>query len=226
MELFGPGKKRFVKALGDLVREWKDLGGGGFTIKLNDELIPELHVMHVPVSFSLDVKTIMTAPITLIPKGEMNEKGRKIYQIMKGMECILEYEGFISKKPIFRVRPDLNSLNKYLGGCLSISSSLADRLNSDTKLLSLLKSVKPSDLKILLKSFDIPTFMPGDRVGMLMAEAEYYSDPSELTWIISLTTLIPVTIFFRRNILRNLEILRAVAYHVRNLYEEIIKEIK
>lgn len=224
MELFGPGKRRFVKALGDIVESWQDLGGKGILIRLKDDLVRELHVMHVPIGFSFDLKTIMTTSLTYIPREEMNEQNKKVYQIMKGLECILDYQGFLLKKPYFKTRPELHTLNKQLGGAIKIDNTLLDRLNQDQKLISLIKSLKPSDVRVMLKSFDVPTFMPGDKIGMLAAEVEYYNDPSEVTWLISISLLIPVTVFFARNVKKALNIIRHIAYHLNEVCSYILKQ--
>jgi len=220
MELFTRGSRSIVKALGDLVESFDDRMGRGCFVKLKDPLVNNLYITQVPIGFSFDVKTIMTTSLTLIPKKDMDERGKRIYQTMKGMECILEYSGILVKKPSFIQRPELATLNKMVSG-LSVSSTLRERLNDDQELISLIKSLKPSDVRVMLKSYDIPTFMPGDKVGMLMSEADYFNDPSEVTWVISLSAMLPASIFYKRNVMKAFNIVRIIAGHVNESFKNL-----
>jgi len=220
MELFTRGSRSIVKALGDLVESFDDRMGRGCFVKLKDPLVNNLYITQVPIGFSFDVKTIMTTSLTLIPKKDMDERGKRIYQTMKGMECILEYSGILVKKPSFIQRPELATLNKMVSG-LSVSSTLRERLNDDQELISLIKSLKPSDVRVMLKSYDIPTFMPGDKVGMLMSEADYFNDPGEVTWIISLSAMLPASIFYKRNVMKAFNIIRMIADHVNESFKSL-----
>ena len=219
MELFGTSIKRVVRALGNVVEEYKDVGRG-YVIKLRDPLVRELYLTQVPVGFSFDVKTIMSTAITLVPKEGMDEGGKRLYRLMKGMECVLEYRGFLPRRPVFVSRPELSSLRSMVSG-LEVSAALADRLNEDRELMSLVRSLKPSDIRVLLKSYELPTFMPGDRVGMLMTEADYYGDPGELTWIITMSVMLPATVFYGRNVRKSLEILRRIARHIDETFKRV-----
>lgn len=221
MELFTRGSRSVVKALGDLVESFDDRMGRGCFVKLKDPLIKNLYITQVPVGFSFDVKTIMTTSLTLVSKEDMDDKGKRIYQVMKGMECILEYSGVLIKKPFFTQRPELMTLGKMVNG-LSVNPTLRERLNSDQELLSLIRSLKPSDVRVLLKSYDVPTFMPGDRVGMLMNEADYFNDPSEVTWIISLSAMLPASIFYKRNVMKAFKIIKVIASHVSESFKDLL----
>jgi len=225
MEIFVRGSRSVVKALGDLVESFDDRMGRGCYVRLKDPLVNNLYITQVPIGFSFDVKTIMTTSLTLISKENMDKEGRRIYQTMKGMECVLEYSGFLTKKPMFVQRPELTTLSKMVKG-LSVDLTLIRKLNDDRELISLVKSLKPSDIRVLLKSYDIPTFAPGDKVSMLVTEADYFNDPGEVTWIISLTAMFHASIFYKRNIMKAFNILKIIASHIDSSFKQLLKGIK
>lgn len=220
LELFTRGPRSIVRALGDLVESFDYRGGRMCFIKLKDPLVNNLYITQVPIGFSFDMKTIMATSLTLISKENMNDEGKRIYQTMKGMECVLEYSGILAKKPSFVQRPELATLSKMVNG-LSVNSMLRERLNKDQELISLLKSLKPSDVRVSLKSYDLPMFMPGDKVGMLVSEANYFNDPGEVTWIISLSAMLPASIFYKRNVMKAFNIIKIIAKHVSESFKSL-----
>jgi len=212
-----------LRAIEDLVVDWRR-HQGQYILTLEDPVITTLYVSKVPMGFAFETKTVFSAPLTLVNKESMDSVKKQAYRELKRMEFDLHYKGIIRRTPVFVPRIDFEFLSKALGG-VTPRSDLIDKLNSDKELIDMVRSIKPSDIRARLKSMDVPTFMPGDKVAAAMVEANYYKDPGEITWIIIFTGYYPRTPGVSKKVRASFNALKRICDHVIRTYKEVLFEV-
>lgn len=214
-----------VRVFGDKVKEWKKVGGATQLIFHNSKF-SEMYVLRVPIPLSFDVKHVFIAITPVVSREKMNQEMKEAYKLLKGTEATLKYRGLFSRTPFFDHLPKLSQLKAYIPE-LEISNLVTARLNSDTELLKLIKDVKPGKINIELKS--IPEYMVfGGQAGdaRMQAEVYYYSDPTEITWITTLETMIIRGPKVRKSSGKILEILNRISQHLIDASSSIISKAK
>ncbi|RLE72583.1 MAG: hypothetical protein DRJ45_01615 [Thermoprotei archaeon] len=214
-----------VRVLKDKIAEWKSRGGILY-IKFKDSYFEDLYIRTQSISFSFDVKHIFTVPISIINRGDMNEKYVKLYRILKGMEAQLEYKGIINRKPFFINLSKLNRLKNFLPD-LKISNTLISILNNDKELLELIRKIKPGELTIGLKSmFDTFVYFSASPEAILHSEATYYKEPTEIMWLIMLSVMLIRGPSYKKSLSGIYKILNKISYYTREITRNISTELE
>jgi len=118
----------------------------------------------------------------------MNTALEDLYRKLKGMECLLEWEGLLPRKGVFKINPFLKELRLHIAD-LQISDELASILNRDEEVMRLVKRVNPDGLTIGLHSIpsEYPSLTESENF-LLSLVKEFYRKPTGITWLIALDT--------------------------------------
>jgi len=151
----------------------------------------ELHIRNLPIFIGFESKTELSCQLDVIPEGQMSEAAIEAYRRLVPMECELTYSGSIVKRPLFKPLRILERLRKDIPD-LTSDDSLIKKLSENVTLMKLISSVRPDDFVVMLQSFTIEgTAMAGGPEGLTKMMAEFYKNPTKMTWLISLTRMIP-----------------------------------
>jgi len=152
----------------------------------------ELHIRNLPIFIGFESKTELSCQLDIIPEGQMSEAVIEAYRRLVPMECELTYTGSFVKKPVLRPLRVLERLRKEIPE-LTNDDALIKRLSENETLMKLLLSVRPDDFVVMLQSFNVegPATSGGGPEGLTKMMAEFYKNPTKVTWLISLTRMIP-----------------------------------
>lgn len=173
-----------------------------------DSPFEEIHVASRPLGIGFEKKYLFVGRLTVVPRDSMDERGREMYRVLKGLECELEKRGTLRRRPVFVPRKRLARLRGRLPG-LTISSTLAERLNGDSELMETLKRLDPLEVTVGLKSIgDFPNVSLKEGQDPLEAiEAAFYEDPEEIVWEPLIAVMLTRIPGFRKRVL---EVVRAL----------------
>lgn len=195
-----------------LMKDWKRVEGGIYiTLREGLNIDHLLNIKELAGGVSMDVKDYLISGVSIIPRGAMRSEHVELYRKLKGLECTIRYGGLLRNRPIFVSRPALRLISDEI----KTSDYLVNKLNNDRELMRLIKYVKPSDLRVLLKSVD--EAMHGPEEDLLEAEREYYRDPREITWVIVLGAVFVRGLSYRKKIESAIGIIDRVAQHLKFL---------
>ena len=204
-----------------LLKRWHYVSGGGVYIELVEGLnIRELVNLREPAGgLSMDLKDYFIAGLQVLPREEMGEEGVKLYRRLKGLEAILEYRGLLRNKPVFVSRPALRRVSPSI----MVDDALANELNSDAELMRLIKWLKPSSFRVLLKS--VSEYLAREDRGLLEMEREYFEEPAEVTWVLVVSVILPRGLGFKKRVKGVIEMLDRAARHVLEVTSRVRMEV-
>lgn len=191
MQLRGKDKPFFekpfiVSVFNRYVKDWKNIGG---LIYVTPKEIPFNYLVFQrrPVGF-FETAWRISAFHEAFGGKDMNKGLEDLYRTLKGMECELKWESFLPRRGCFKINPFLKELRLRVAD-LQISDELANLLNEDKDVMSLVKRINPDGLTVGLHS--IPSECPslaeaGDFLVSLVEE--FYRKPAGITWLIVLDT--------------------------------------
>jgi len=203
-----------IRCLKDKIAEWDYVGG---VIRV------------LPKEASFDVLTLRTSrplaalfermetlecAVKIASEKDMNEKARKLYQRLKGMECEFTQTGVLQKKLLFTFLPQPPNVK--------MDDRLIKMLSSDQDFLSMIRGVNPDELSISLyyrAPFDVYTRPSKEKV--LAAMAEYYQNPKEIAWVITASKVIPRFANYGKVVIKIYKLLEYISQKVRRVTEEV-----
>lgn len=200
-----------VKVLSAFLTKWNPTIGGTLVYP-KDTLFEEMLIKTVPVGLGFENATEFSCSVNVVPEEEMDEKKREIYRRLKGMECELEYEGTISKKPRFKPSESLSKLTRFVPSLL-ISNDLVNTLHNEGKLISLIRTVRPDELKFSLISVTQADFaeIATSSEGMLSSMARFYNEPKRIVWVFKLKKMITKGPKYSRDVIGAFNIVRSAS---------------
>jgi len=184
-----------VKALKERVLKWERARGGVVIIKPASKNFTSLEISHIPIGFfGFERKTQITCTIDAVSESEMNEQWSKVYRHLKRLECELAWKG-IPRRPIFINSKSLEPLALSLPG-FQINPELTKILNLNKDIISLIKTIRPDDVRIQLLS--TPQKIIGEnRTSNLSEETQpldvilkFYQSPEKITWLVTITKML------------------------------------
>ncbi len=209
------GKPLLVIALEQLglLEKWRYVSGGGIYVELREGFHVKSFVnLREPAGgLSMDMKDHFIAGLQVLSRKEMREEGVKLYRRLKGLEATLEYKGILRNKPVFISRPVL----KLISPSIVVNEALVDKLNGDERLIRLIKQIKPSAFRIVLKS--VNEYLASQDRNLLEMEREYFEEPSEVAWILVVSAILPRGPGYKKKVLGIVEMLDRAARHVMDI---------
>ncbi|MBO3802720.1 MAG: hypothetical protein JTT11_02400 [Candidatus Brockarchaeota archaeon] len=179
-----------VRCIPEYIVDWTK-AGGFIQIKTKDVPFKELNVRNIPIFIGFEQKTEFSCQLDVLAEDQMTESSAEAYRRLKGMECELTYTGSLVKKPAFKPMRLLDRLRKEIPE-LASDDTLMRRLSANETLMRLLSSVRPDDFVIMLQSFTPEgAAAAGSPEGITKVMAEFYKKPTRMTWLLSLTRMIP-----------------------------------
>jgi len=179
-----------VRCIPEFIADWKK-SGGHVMLETKDVPFKELHIRNLPIFIGFESKTEFSCQLDVIPEGQMSEAAIEAYRRLVPMECELKYTGSFVKKPLFRPLHVLDRMRKEIPE-LTDDDALIKELSGNETLMKLLSAVRPDDFVVMLQSFTIEeTAMGGSPESLTKMMAEFYRNPTKMTWLISLTRMIP-----------------------------------
>ncbi|NHV98412.1 MAG: hypothetical protein HA496_02055 [Thaumarchaeota archaeon] len=168
------------------VKDWRIIGG---LIYVTPKEIPcnYLIFQRRPAGF-FDTAWRISVLHDALGGSSMNTALEDLYRKLKGMECLLEWEGLLPRKGVFKINPFLKELRLHIAD-LQISDELASILNRDEEVMRLVKRVNPDGLTIGLHSIpsEYPSLTESENF-LLSLVKEFYRKPTGITWLIALDT--------------------------------------
>lgn len=179
-----------VRCIPEYIVDWSK-SGGFVLIKTKDVPFKELNVRNIPIFIGFEQKTEFSCQLDVVTEDQMSESSAEAYRRLKGMECELTYTGSLIKKPAFKPMRLLERLRKEIPE-LATNDELIKKLSRNDTLMRLLSSVRPDDFVIMLQSFTPEgVAAAGSPEGITKVMAEFYRKPTRMTWMLSLTRMIP-----------------------------------
>jgi hypothetical protein len=159
-------------------------------IKTKDAPFKELHMRNLPIFIGFESKTEFSCQLDMVPEGQMSESMTEAYRRLMRMECELTYTGTLVKKPVFRPLRLLEKLRKDIPELMS-DDTLMKRIGENRTIMALLSSVRPDDFVVMLQSFTTEgAAAAGSPDGLTKIMADFYANPTKMTWMLSLTKMI------------------------------------
>ena len=159
-------------------------------IKTKDAPFKELHMRNLPIFIGFESKTEFSCQLDMVPEGQMSESTTEAYRRLMRMECELTYTGTLVKKPVFRSLRLLEKLRKDIPELIS-DDTLMKGIGENKTIMALLSSVRPDDFVIMLQSFTTEgAAAAGSPDGLTKIMADFYANPTRMTWMLSLTKMI------------------------------------
>lgn len=118
--------------------------------------------------------------VPLITPEQMKSEHKQAYQRFKNMECQLSWEGFPRRRPVFKVHATLEFLSKHISS-IQKDNRVVAALNSNSKVLDLVKMVRPDDMTVSLYSLHAPAENTDEFVKSVRKS---YENPDRIVWII------------------------------------------
>lgn len=159
------------------IKEWRIVQGVVFA-ESRDATFSNLLFVPKPAGL-LDVIWYITAIYEPMGKRAMDEKAKRLYRMMKPMECELEVKGYLRKSMSFKPYRSLDEHNDVITDS-EISDQLSRILNEDEGIMRLLGSVEPASMTVRLQS--VPTDF------QLISNSR--SHASNITWTVTLSKIL------------------------------------
>jgi len=174
-----------VRVISEFVKDWRRIRGGGLIVELKGTKFPKLVVTETLMIPALEYKTQYSCVLQVVSPSEINEKAVKAYRKLKQMECELMYRGIFRKKPLFIPINESKVLKKRIKGYF-YDDTLIREIEGNGRLLELIQSIKPDEIKIPLVSIDVKKYShrASDlrKINIFDAMTEFYENPKEITW--------------------------------------------
>lgn len=179
-----------VYYLKDRIKKWGALGDS-VVIVPKSASFDELHVRRVFIQWGFgEFKWQFTSFVNVVSEGGMNEKAIRLYRTLKDLETDLRWSGLLLKKPRFEVSAGLRDLASHIEG-VNPSNDLAERLNSNDRILKLVRRVKPDQLRVRLESVHLEHagFESTEEMEPVDLIRRYYEKPHRVMWLIAVTRM-------------------------------------
>jgi len=174
-----------VQLFKDYIKDWKDYQG--FVVCTPKKMLgyTRLLISSRTVGF-FDRIWIVSGVLEYVNKESMGNFEAELYRKLKPLECNIVRRGFIRKNWFFAPSPYLEKMRSLIPE-FEVSNRLIDRLNNNTEIMSLIKSVKPDKFSISLLSLPIE-YQPfaGDEDAAVKGMVEFYKSPESITWVVTL----------------------------------------
>jgi len=174
-----------VQLFKDYIKDWKDYQG--FVVCTPKKMLgyTRLLISSRTVGF-FDRIWIVSGVLEYINKESMGNFEAELYRKLKPLECNIVRRGFIRKSWFFAPSPYLEKMRSLIPE-FEVSNRLIDRLNNNTEIMSLIKSVKPDKFSISLLSLPIE-YQPfaRDENAAVKGMVEFYKSPESITWVVTL----------------------------------------
>lgn len=174
-----------IRALERRINDWR-YSGEVMSIVPKAANFDEMYFFKKGLLWSMDRKSIFVGMVNIVPQDQVTWDTKKLYQKLKGMECELE-RGFMWRNLHFRLHSDLIVLKKRIP-TLELDDAIVRGLNNDTRLMTLLSTVKPEILTIILST--APGMQMATREDLHEAAAKYYNNPLRITWEMAITKIV------------------------------------
>lgn len=179
-----------VRCIPEYIDDWTK-SGGYIMIETKNVPFKELHIRNLPIFIGFESKTELSCQLDIVQEGQMTDSTKEAYKRLIRMECELTYTGSLIKKPVFRPLRLLEKLRKEIPE-LTNDDSLMNRLSANKTLMTLLSAARPDDFVVMLQSFTTEgVAMAGSPDGLTKTIAEFYKNPTRITWMLSLARMIP-----------------------------------
>ncbi len=172
----------FMRFLDKHLKDWLQQEDAILAYPKEDARFTELTVVPRRISITGERVWRFSFNVPIIPPELMKKEYVAVYQRLKNMECELEWRGFLRRKPAFKEDALLQVLSKYIP-TLQENEDIINALNSDLKILDLVKKVKPEELRVSLFSWQVPVQTEDEYLKIVQ---HYYYNPDRITWIITL----------------------------------------
>jgi len=174
-----------VQLFKDYIKDWKDYQG--FVVCTPKKMLgyTRLLISSRTVGF-FDRIWIVSGVLEYVNKESMGNFEAELYRKLKPLECNIVRRGFIRKSWFFAPSPYLEKMRSLIPE-FEVSNRLIDRLNNNTEIMSLIKSVKPDKFSISLLSLPIE-YQPfaRDENAAVKGMVEFYKSPESITWVVTL----------------------------------------
>ena len=161
----------------------------------------------------------------MVDLDDMSDEKVELYRIFKGMECELIFKGFIRKNVFFQTRKKLLELKNRLKG-IKIDQSLANKLNTNHRLLEILKRVNVACTLVMLKFTSVKApKIPEDAVKGLkqvsdIMEVSYYYNPLDIVWEPVIEVMLTRSPSFKNKVLQIYEALNMIGEEIAEFVKE------
>jgi hypothetical protein len=202
-----------VRCLKDKIAEW-DYAGSVIRILPKDASFDVLKVRTSRLMSTLfEIMETFECVINVKSEGDMSEKGRKLYQRLKGMECELKQTGIFRKKCLFAFPPQPS--------CVEMDNRLIKALTSDNELLNVIRGLNLEELAISLyyrAPFDV--YIKPSKEKVLASMADYYQNPKEIAWVVTASKVMPRLANYRKTVTKIYNILDYISKRIREITKE------
>jgi hypothetical protein len=163
-----------------------------------------------------------TALIAIIPREDMTTEGFFLYRQLKTMECTLTWQGLLKQTPRFDTLKRSKVWEEYMPR-VEPDERLVKALNACSPLMDLIRILKPSEITVMLESIhsDVTTRGKLTQEEILQAMAEFYNEPTTVTWGVSLRSALPHLSNTKMILCRCFDVVNMIAKIVRNVSESM-----
>ncbi|MEM1570205.1 MAG: hypothetical protein QXL27_08295 [Candidatus Bathyarchaeia archaeon] len=213
-----------VQLFKDYIKDWKDYQGLVVCTPKKALGYTRLLISSRTVGF-FDRIWIVSGVLEYVNKESMGSLEAELYRKLKPLECNIVRRGFIRKNWFFTSSPYLEKMRSLIPE-FKASSNLVDKLNQNTEIMSLIRSVKPDKFSISLLSLPIE-YQPfaRDENAAVKGMVEFYKSPENITWVITLEGMFNRWIGIEKKGHEVMDLMRKVCKVVLNETELIRKNL-
>lgn len=200
-----------VIALKDYIRDWKNVRGGIL-------FLPKSHLhfdkLFMQSQYAIYMEKIFSfsSMIELIPEEEMDEDSKFLSRSFMELAAELSWSGsLLWSKPRFESHTLLGKLREQTSE-IRINTELTDALNGSNSVIKMLRKVRPKSLHVVLSSFvRFPTEPVEVGFNPIKRLVDYYRNPVEVTWVVSLSKLIMRSIRYKKSLVDVVKLLDSIS---------------
>lgn len=213
-----------LKALGSRVKTWQERPDGVLLFPAEASFNEVLTRTYRSFSTLLERMLELTALVVIVPGEAMTEETTMLYRLLKRMECHLSWRGMARPVPRFTGLQRPEKWKQYLPK-VKKDERLLKALNSNSAVLDSIRRLKPAELTVVLQSLDSSLLRGGNPEQVLEAMAEFYHEPTTVTWALSLRSALPQLSNTKATITRCYDILDLTGRAVREVSEASRREV-
>jgi len=215
-KILKPLKPEIIRFLEDKIGDWGKRGGLIWIVPKEDNFdLMFIRKRSIGFFSSGDFWEFISR-VVIVPEGKMRGIDTPFFQRMKSLEVELHWDGFRNRKPLFKPSSGLLNFKKQVTWIME-DDALQRSLNSDTKLMDLVREVQPDEIRI--KLFTSMESQPDDYFLGFEEKIilDFINKPTKIWWIITIVKDFGLKLHFKTEAHELYQLTSVLAGRVRDI---------